>query len=170
VLLRERLKRADTDKARFHSELIAAEKRADRARSQSVAQMNGHESGAPKPEMEAEGDVALKPDPGAIPSAPPLLPSVSVSTATLGGLIQELIDPNLQEQVDGLLSEPMTDWRAIADLRGQKIAELDGRLKEANLEIKHLKVEVRDVHRSLIRTFSPIMSRRPRCPPTTKSR
>jgi hypothetical protein len=79
ALLRTRLKRLEEEKDRYRHDLLAAEKRADRASSRTVAQMNGNADASTSQLLPVPEEVAVKSESGVIRHAPPLTPSTSVS-------------------------------------------------------------------------------------------
>jgi hypothetical protein len=45
--------------------------------------------------------------------------------------------------VNAASSQSVSDWQALAEARSQKVAELEGRLKQLHLETRQMTAEVR---------------------------
>lgn len=80
AILRARLERAEKEQEQSRADLIAAERRVDRARSQTVAQMNSGSAPTIESAQDSE-EVPVKDELETRLSALPMTPSVSVSEA-----------------------------------------------------------------------------------------
>lgn len=154
-ILQSQLAAAKEDQERTYGELVRAEKKLDRLRSQSITGQaqpqppppagptGSAPSGAPTPTASAAGDVEMKDASSAVasPSATVGLNGSSKPTPAVDpSLLSENLQPSLASLVEATLPDP--EDRALADSRLLALEELREEKLKLELELDRLRLEV----------------------------